>query len=105
MQGLNIEENERVHFECEVEPKSDPDLKVYWTKNGQVLQQGSRFKHCFEFGRVTLDIMHSCEEDSGVYVCVAENSCGVAKNETVLRVKGGESIVFNMKVILVAVDL
>lgn len=66
---LNLKEQQRAHFECKVEPISDPNLVVEWFKNGQPLQIGSRFKPICDFGYVALDMLQLIEEDSGVYTC------------------------------------
>jgi titin len=69
-------EGEPIHFECQVEPKIDPNLKIQWFHNGKLLAAGHRFKTNYDFGFVSMDIMYAYAEDSGDYECRATNSLG-----------------------------
>jgi len=64
-----LAEGSNLHLEAQVEPKSDPHLKVEWYHNGVQLMTGSRVHSTFDFGLVSLDIASLRAEDSGIYVC------------------------------------
>lgn len=71
-----VEEGETAHFECRVEPKNDPNLRVEWFHNGKPLPNGHRFRTIYELGFVSLDILYAYPEDAGEYFCRAYNSVG-----------------------------
>lgn len=61
------------HFECNVTPTNDPDMKIEWKFNGQPLPNSSRIKTVSDFGYVMLDIASVDSKDSGEYICTASN--------------------------------
>ena len=73
---MGIGEGEPIHFECRVEPKHDPRLKVQWFHNGKLLSSGHRFRTQYDFGYVALDILYAYPEDGGEYECRATNELG-----------------------------
>lgn len=76
IESSTVEESEAVHFECRVEPKDDPKLRVEWYRNGKLLPSGHRYRSVFDLGFVSLDILYVYAEDSGEYVCRAVNEYG-----------------------------
>lgn len=76
----NLKEGDHAHLECRLTPVNDPNLKVNWFVNGVKLKTGHRFKTTHDFGYVALDILYTYPEDSGNYVCQAENLAGSAVN-------------------------
>lgn len=76
IESATVEESESVFFECRVEPKHDPNLRIEWYRNGKLLPCGSRYKTTYEMGHVSLGITYVYPEDSGDYVCRAVNSFG-----------------------------
>ncbi|XP_023947919.2 titin [Bicyclus anynana] len=76
IQSHTIEESESIRFECRVEPKEDPKLRVEWYRNGKLLPSGHRFRTVYDMGFVSLDILYVYAEDSGEYVCRAVNDFG-----------------------------
>lgn len=72
----NMRESQHAHFECKLEPVTDPNLKVEWFKNGQPIIVGHRFRPIHDFGYVALDIIDLIAEDSGTYTCRAVNFVG-----------------------------
>jgi titin len=73
---VSVGEGEPIHFECRVEPKTDPKLQVQWFHNGKLLSSGHRFRSQYDFGYVALDILYAYPEDSGDYECRATNDLG-----------------------------
>ncbi|XP_014664087.1 PREDICTED: titin-like [Priapulus caudatus] len=90
--NIECSENQRSFFECQLEPATDPKMKVEWFFNGQPLVAGHRFKPTHDFGYVTLEILYTNPEDSGVYVCRATNDMGEAVTSATLHCTGKKSI-------------
>lgn len=76
IESKTVEENESVRFECRVEPKEDPNLRIEWYRNGKLLPSGHRYRTVYDMGFVSLDILYVYAEDSGEYVCRAVNKLG-----------------------------
>lgn len=76
IQSVTIDEAESLRFECRVEPKEDPRLRIEWFRNGKPLPSGHRFRTVYDMGFVSLDILYVYPEDSGEYVCRAVNDLG-----------------------------
>lgn len=76
IESATVEESESIRFECRVEPKNDPNLRIEWYRNGKLLPSGHRFRTVYDLGYVSLDILYVYAEDSGEYVCRAVNKYG-----------------------------
>lgn len=76
IQSCTVDENDSVRFECRVEPKDDPNLRIEWYRNGKLLPSGHRYRTVHDMGFVSLDILYVYAEDSGEYVCRAVNKLG-----------------------------
>lgn len=76
IESVSVGEAEPVHFECRVEPKKDPTLRIEWYRNGKLLPTGHRYRSLFDLGYVSLDILYVYPEDSGEYICKAINDYG-----------------------------
>lgn len=76
IQSATVDEAEAIRFECRVEPKEDPNLRVEWYRNGKLLPSGHRYRTVHDMGFVSLDILYVYAEDSGEYVCRAVNKKG-----------------------------
>lgn len=74
-------EGQPAHFEAQVEPITDPNLRVQWFHNGRPLAASNRFAIRNDFGLVTLDIHYVLAQDIGDYRCVAVNNQGEASTE------------------------
>lgn len=85
-------EGKHAHFECKLEPVTDPNLKVEWYKNGRPITVGHRFRPIHDFGYVALDIVDLISEDSGIYTCRATNSVGLDETTCTLKCTSGERI-------------
>lgn len=88
MNDIDLKEGESAHFECRVEPSSDPTMKYEILHNGQPMPSGSRYAISHDFGYVSVDIAYVYPEDSGIYTCRAINQRGQALSTAALRVKG-----------------
>jgi hypothetical protein len=82
-----LAEGQNLHLEAQVEPRSDPNLRVEWYHNGVQLMTGSRIRSTFDFGLVSLDMHGLRADDSGIYVCKAVNKLGEAVSTCTIRVE------------------
>lgn len=87
-----LREGQHAHFECKLEPVTDPNLKVEWFKNGRPVTVGHRFRPIHDFGYVALDIIDLISEDSGVYTCRAVNFIGTDETNCKLECRGSQQI-------------
>jgi len=85
--SVTAEESEAVRFECQVEPKTDPSLRVEWYRNGKPLPLGHRYRNVFDMGFVSLDILYVYSDDSGEYVCRAVNNHGEDRTKATVSCK------------------
>ncbi|XP_033210459.1 titin [Belonocnema kinseyi] len=76
IQSATVEESEPVRFECRVEPKDDPNLRIEWYRNGKVIPAGHRYRTTYDMGFVLMEILYVYAEDSGEYICKAINDLG-----------------------------
>ena len=81
-----FQEGDAIHLEGQFEPTNDNQLVVEWLFNGQPLANGHRFRHLRDFGYVSLDILYSFAQDSGVYECVVRNSLGEARSQAQIQI-------------------
>ena len=61
----------------------DPHPAVWWSKDGERLESGKRFKVVAGKGLRVINVHPS---DAGVYVCTAENEAGSIEARTVVTV-------------------
>ena len=87
-----VAEGANVAVEAQIEPKSDPNLKVEWELNGKPLETGSRIQTKLDFGHVILKIDGARPSDSGLYTCKALNTLGEAVSTTSVKVEGKQVI-------------
>ena len=80
-------EGQHVYLEAQVEPRTDPNLRIEWFKNGVSLTTGSRLKSTFDFGLVTLSINSLRIDDSGIYTCKATNLMGEAVSTASIKIE------------------
>lgn len=78
-----LKEGQTVHLQCQVQPNNDANLQIEWLFNNKPLGHASRFRTLFDFGFVSLDILHMYPEDTGIYTVRAWNELGEAR--TTLR--------------------
>ncbi|GLH07319.1 LOW QUALITY PROTEIN: Titin [Gryllus bimaculatus] len=96
--SVGIGEGEPVHFECRVEPKTDPKLRIEWYRNGKLLPSGHRFRTMYDLGFVSLDILYTYPEDSGEYVCRAVNDLGEDTTRATISCKKLPTIILQNQV-------
>lgn len=89
----NLIEGRHAHFECKIEPVTDPNLKVEWFKNGRPVTIGHRFRPIHDFGYVALDVVDLIAEDSGTYTCRATNLIGSDEVTCSLRCRASGQII------------
>lgn len=82
-----LAEGQHVHLEAQVEPRTDPNLRVEWFKNGFSLTTGARIRSTFDFGLVTLSINGLRGDDSAIYTCKATNLLGEAVSTCTLKIE------------------
>ncbi|VDK45179.1 unnamed protein product [Anisakis simplex] len=88
----DLPEGEIVHLSGNVEPSGDPNMKIEWFLNGAPLMNSNRYRQEYEFGNVTLTIVHVLPQDSGLYTCKAINRSGDASTSATVKVAGYEAI-------------
>jgi len=81
-----FEEGKNVHFEAQVTPVNDPSMRVEWYKDGLPITASSRITAIFNFGYVSLNILHLRAEDAGTYTVRAVNRIGEAISQSSIRV-------------------
>lgn len=81
-----LQEGRNAHFEAQLTPVSDPTMKVEWYKDGRPITASSRITTIFNFGYVSLNIMHLRAEDAGSYTVRAVNHLGEAISTATIRV-------------------
>lgn len=81
-----LEEGRNAHFEGQLTPVSDSTMKVEWYKDGRPITASSRITAIFNFGYVSLNILHLRAEDSGSYTCRAVNRLGEAISTATVQV-------------------
>lgn len=92
-----IEKN-RVHLEARLIPCSDSSMHLNWYHNNELIRLHDderiswRYRTQYEFDYVSLDILCSRIEDSGVYMCKAANSLGQAATSCLVEVKSYDEL-------------
>lgn len=89
----DLMEGQTAHFECQVEPIHDPNLRIEFYHNGKPLPSAARFHITFDFGYVALDIQHVVPEDAGEYSVKAINALGQCTSSLNMRVTAKENII------------
>lgn len=87
-----LQEGRNAHFEAQLTPVSDPTMKVEWYKDGRAITASSRITTIYNFGYVSLNIMHLRAEDAGTYTVRAVNRMGEAISQSTLRVYARTSV-------------
>lgn len=93
--NTELVEGQSAHFEAQVEPIHDPNLRIEFYHNGKPLQSASRFHVTFDFGYVALDIQHVVPEDAGEYSVKAINALGQCMSKINVRVTAKSNIILD----------
>lgn len=88
----DLEEGHNAHFEGQLTPVSDPTMRVEWYKDGRPITASSRITAIFNFGYVSLNILHLRAEDSGSYTVRAVNRLGEAFSTSTIRIQSRSSV-------------
>lgn len=102
IQSLTVDESDAIRFECRVEPKEDPRLRIEWYRNGKPLPSGHRFRTLYDMGFISLDVLYIYAEDSGEYVCRAINDYGEDTTKAFVTCKSKD---LNLNIYVVCYDL
>ena len=103
-----MNEGSYAHFEAQIQPVSDPYMKIEWYKDGRSITASSRITTIYNFGYfrcllwflkiensnfgagkiryVALNIMHLRSEDAGMYTVKASNRQGEAVSQASIQV-------------------
>ena len=93
LQGVSmLAEGQHAHFEGQIEPINDTNLRVEFFHNGKQLQQASRIHTVCDFGYVALDIGSLVASDAGEYVCIVKNDLGESRSSVNLNVTARGSL-------------
>lgn len=87
-----LQEGRNAHFEAQLTPVSDPTMKVEWYKDGRAITASSRITTIYNFGYVSLNIMHLRAEDAGTYTVRAVNRMGEALSQSTIKVYSRTSV-------------
>ncbi|XP_014485703.1 PREDICTED: titin [Dinoponera quadriceps] len=98
IQSATVDESEPIRFECRVEPKEDPNLRIEWYRNGKLIPAGHRYRTVYDMGFVSMDILYVYPEDSGEYVCKAINDLGEDTTRASVSCKKLPSIILQNQV-------
>jgi len=82
----DLQEGRNAHFEAQLSPVSDPTMRLEWYKDGKHITASSRITTIFNFGYVSLNIMHLRTEDAGTYTVRAYNALGEAVSNSSLKI-------------------
>ncbi|XP_044003588.1 titin isoform X2 [Aphidius gifuensis] len=88
-----IFEGQSAHFECQISPLHDANLRVEFFHNGKSIPSASRFHVTFDFGYAALDISHAVPEDGGEYTVQAMNSLGMCSSSRNLKIISRENVI------------
>lgn len=87
-----LQEGRNAHFEAQLTPVSDPTMRVEWYKDGKSITASSRITAIFNFGYVSLNIMHLRVEDAGSYTVRAVNKLGEAISTATIKVAARSTV-------------
>lgn len=89
----HVYEGQTAHFEAQVEPIYDSNLRIEFYHNGKPLPSASRFHITFDFGYIALDVSHCVPEDAGEYSVKAINNLGECVSSISMKVTAKSSII------------
>lgn len=90
LRSLQTTELSNIHLEARLQPVGDPSMRIYWFKDNQPVQVGSRFHPSYEFDYVSLDVLGVYTTDSAIYTCVAKSDSGEVYTQCNVQVIGSK---------------
>lgn len=81
-----MKQGDSARLECKI--SGSPEIKVVWYRNDTELHPGEKFQMSFLDSVAVIEMRHLASEDSGDYICEAQNPAGRASCSTKFLVKG-----------------
>ncbi|XP_063986915.1 muscle M-line assembly protein unc-89 isoform X2 [Diachasmimorpha longicaudata] len=86
LKDIAVLAGQTARFECIIE--AEPQPEVYWSKNGQVIQNSGNSEVYYRNGVCRLVLPVAYPDNIGTYVCTAVNNLGSNTTSATLHVKG-----------------
>lgn len=81
-----IKQGDSTRLECKI--SGSPEIKVVWYRNDTEVHASEKFQMSFTDSVAVIEMRHLGADDSGDYICEAQNPAGRASCSTKLLVKG-----------------
>lgn len=81
-----VKQGDSSRLECKI--SGSPEIKVTWYRNDTALHPGEKFQMSFTDSVAVIEMRQLGAEDSGDYICEAQNPAGKTSCSTKLLVKG-----------------
>ena len=81
-----VKQGDSSRLECKI--TGSPEINVVWYRNDMELHPGEKFQMSFSDSVAVIEMRHLGTEDSGDYICEAQNPAGKTSCSTKLLVKG-----------------
>lgn len=81
-----VKQHDSSRYECKI--GGSPEIKVTWYKDEIVIHPSEKYRMSFVDSVAVIEMHNLSVEDSGDYVCEAQNAAGSASSSTLLKVKG-----------------
>ncbi|XP_028982444.1 muscle M-line assembly protein unc-89 isoform X4 [Diachasma alloeum] len=86
IKDIAVVAGQTARFECIIE--AEPQPEVFWSKNGEVIQNLCNFEVYYRNGVCRLVLPVAYPDDTGTYICTAVNNLGSNTTSATLHVKG-----------------
>ncbi|XP_059576117.1 titin-like, partial [Alligator mississippiensis] len=80
-----VKQHDSSRYECKI--GGSPEIKVTWYKDEIVIHPSEKYRMSFVDSVAVIEMHNLSVEDSGDYVCEAQNAAGSASSSTLLKVK------------------
>ena len=97
---LVLRNGQSTTFECQI--TGTPEIRVSWYLDGNEITAVEKHGISFIDGLATFQISGARVENSGTYVCEAQNDAGAASCSIELKVKGALLLLFSTLAMLLA---
>lgn len=81
-----VKQGDSARLECKV--SGSPEMKVVWFRNDHEIVASEKFRTSFIDSVAVLEMNHLSTDESGDYICEAQNPAGKASCSTKVTVKG-----------------